>query len=436
MSTKGLTKRLVRDISKEKGEPAWMREYRMAGFSAYQKMDMPKWGPDLSKLNLKDISFYTPAPVGEVDTWEGMPEHVRSPFEKAGVAKEKDMGGSGAQFDSGVVYHHIKETLARQGVIFMNMDSAVREHGDLVREYFGSVVRPDEHVFTAAHYAATSGGTFVYVPKGVRVSLPLQAFFWMQSDAGGQFEHTLLIADEGSLVTYIEGCGSPTYKNAALHAGVVEVIVKKGASVEYISIENWAKNTYNLNTKRAHVEEGGSMKWLGGNMGAGVTMLYPTSVLKGAGARAHHVSVAVAGIGQVQDTGGRVIHVAPDTSSTIHARSVVKDGGVSDFRGRVEVQENASGALSSMICDSLMLDNESSAASYPAVVSRRSDVELSHEARIGSVGEEELFYAATRGISEKQAIRLIVGGFVQPILRSIPMEYALEFNRLLDEEFE
>ncbi len=432
---KGLTKRLVRDISKGKGEPAWMRECRFAGFSAYQKMDMPKWGPDLSKLNLKDISFYTPAPVGEADTWEGVPEDVRKPFEKAGVAKEKDMGGSGAQFDSGVVYHHIKETLTRQGVIFMNMDSALREHETLVREYFGSVVRPDEHIFTAAHYAATSGGTFVYVPKGVRVSLPLQAFFWMNSDGGGQFEHTLIVADEGSSVTYIEGCGSPAYRNAALHAGVVEVIVKKNASVEYISIENWAKNTYNLNTKRAHVEEGGSIKWLGGNMGAGVTMLYPTSVLKGKGARAHHESVAVAGSGQVQDTGGRVIHAAAETSSTLHSRSVVREGGVSNFRGHVEVKEEASGALSSMVCDSLMLDNDSSSASYPVVASKRSDVELSHEARIGSVGEEELFYAATRGLSEKEAVRLIVGGFVQPVIRAIPMEYALEFNRLLDEEF-
>ena len=432
----GLSERLVRHISEKKDEPGWMLEKRLAAFSAYEEKKMPAWGADLSALNLDTIVFYTDPKTKEARSWDDVPADIKSTFDGLGIpeAEQKALAGVGAQFDAHSVYHHIKEALEKKGVIFMDMDRAVREHTDIVREYFGTVIPADDHVFAAIHAAVWSGGTFVYVPAGVSVPMPLQSYFWMQARKSGQFEHTLIIAEEGSSLEYIEGCGAPQYAEHALHAGSVEVIVKKDAHVRYTSLENWSKNTYNLNTKRAIVSENGSIHWVGGNMGAGVTMLYPTSVLSGRGARAHHVSVAVAGEGQVQDTGGKVIHKAPDTTSTIHARSIAHRGGVSVFRGLVDVGAQASGAVSATVCDSLLLDDMSRAESFPAVKSARSDVELSHEARIGTIGEEELFYARSRGFGEADATRLIVGGFLRPVSEALPVEYALEFQKLLDME--
>ena len=432
----GLSERLVRHISEKKDEPGWMLEKRLRAFSAYEKKNMPTWGPDLSVLKFDDIVFYTDPKTKEAKSWDDVPADIKQTFEDLGIpkAEQKTLAGVGAQFDAHSVYHHIRETLEKKGIVFMDMDRAVREHTDLVREYIMTVIPEDDHIFAAIHGAVWSGGTFVYVPASVTVPMPLQSYFWMQARKSGQFEHTLIIAEEGSSLEYIEGCGAPQYAEHALHAGAVEVIVKERAHVRYTSLENWSKNTYNLNTKRAIVSEGGSIHWIGGNMGAGVTMLYPTSVLVGRGSRAHHVSVAVAGEGQVQDTGGKVIHKAPDTVSTIHARSLGHRGGVSVFRGLVDVGPQASGAVSATVCDSLLLDDMSRAESFPAVKSARSDVELSHEARIGTIGEDELFYVRSRGFGEADATRLIVGGFLRPVSEALPVEYALEFQKLLDME--
>jgi len=432
----GLSERLVRHISEKKDEPGWMLEKRLAAFSAYEEKKMPTWGPDLSALKLDEIVYYTDPKTKEARSWDDVPDDIKQTFDGLGIpeAEQKALAGVGAQYDAHSVYHHIKEALTKKGIIFMDMDRAVREHTDIVREHVMTVIPQDDHVFAAIHGAVWSGGTFVYVPAGVTVPMPLQSYFWMQARKSGQFEHTLIIAEEGSSLEYIEGCGAPQYAEHALHAGAVEVIVKKDAHVRYTSLENWSKNTYNLNTKRAVVGEHASMHWVGGNMGAGVTMLYPTSILSGRGARAHHVSVAVAGEGQVQDTGGKVIHLASDTVSTIHARSIAHRGGESVFRGLVDVSPQAKGAISATVCDSLLLDDASRAESYPAVKSSRSDVELTHEARIGTIGEEELFYARSRGFNEADATRLIVGGFLRPVSEALPVEYALEFQKLLDRE--
>ncbi len=434
--TTGLSERLVRHISEKKDEPGWMLEKRLQAFSAYEEKKMPSWGPDLSALKLEDIVYFTDRKSKEAKTWDDVPADVKETFDALGIpeAEKKMLAGVGAQYDAHSVYHHIRDTLEKKGIIFMDMDRAVREHADLIREHFMTVIPHDDHVFAAIHGAVWSGGTFVYVPAGVTVPMPLQSYFWMQARKSGQFEHTLIIAEEGSSVEYIEGCGAPQYAEHALHAGSVEIIIKKDAHVRYTSIENWSKNTYNLNTKRAIVGEHASIHWVGGNMGAGVTMLYPTSILEGRSAQAHHISVAFAGKDQVQDTGGKIIHKAPDTASTIHARSIAHKGGTSIFRGLVDVDKNASGAVSATVCDSLLLDDVSRAESFPAVKSARSDVQLSHEARIGTIGEEELFYARSRGLSESDATRLIIGGFVRPVTEALPVEYALELQKLLDIE--
>ncbi|NTV44481.1 MAG: Fe-S cluster assembly protein SufB [Candidatus Yonathbacteria bacterium] len=432
----GLSERLVRHISDKKDEPGWMLEKRLKAFSAYEEMKMPGWGPSLEGLNLDDIVFYADPKSAEARSWDDVPAEVKETFDALGIpqAEREHLAGVGAQYDAHSVYHHIKETLEHKGIMFMDMDRAVREHPELIREYFMTVVPHNDHIFAAIHGAVWSGGTFVYVPAGVTVPMPLQSYFWMQARKSGQFEHTLIIAEEGASLEYIEGCGAPQYAEHSLHAGSVEVIVKDHAHVRYTSIENWSKNTYNLNTKRAIVGKNASVHWVGGNMGAGVTMLYPTSILNGRGGQAHHVSIAFAGKDQVQDTGGKVIHNAPDTASTVHARSFAHKGGVSIFRGLVDVGADASGAVSATVCDSLLLDDMSRAESYPAVKSSRSDVSLSHEARIGTIGEEELFYARSRGLSEADATRLIVGGFIKPVAEALPVEYALELQKLLDLE--
>ncbi len=434
---RGLTRSLVEYISRTKKEPTWMREKRLAAFELYQNTSLPSWGPDLSGLDLQNLVYYIDPETSERARWDELPRNIVETFDKLGIpkAEQEYLGGVGAQYDSGMVYHKLKNELAEQGVIFENMDTAVHTYPELVEQYFMSRCVPiHDHVFVMLHAAVWSSGTFIYVPKGVAVKEPLQAYFRMNRSQSGQFEHTLIIADEGSEITYIEGCSAPRYNASSLHAGCVELFVHKGAHMRYISIENWSLNTYNLNTKRALVEERGEIQWVGGNMGSGVTMLYPSSVLIGEGAKSDNLGLVFAGKGQVQDTGAKAIHLAPHTTSTIRSKSISKDGGIANYRGLIKVGRNAKGASASLVCDSLLMDNMSEANTFPAVLNKQDDVEISHEATIGRIGEEELFYLMSRGLSRDDAVRMVVTGFVAPITKTLPLEYAVEFNRLVELE--
>jgi Fe-S cluster assembly protein SufB len=436
---KGLTRELVEHISETKSEPKWMREKRMKAFDLLEESALPSWGPSLEKLDLDDLVYYIDPEVAESTKWDELPDEITETFDKLGIpkAEQEYLGGVGAQYDSGMVYHKLKEELAKDGVIFENMDVAVEKYPDLVKQYFMKKCVPvDDHYFVTMHAAVWSGGTFIYVPKGVKVTEPLQAYFRMNRMASGQFEHTLIIADEGAELTYIEGCSAPRYNASSLHAGCVELFVHKGAKIKYVSIENWSHNTFNLNTKRAIVEENGEVNWVGGNMGSGVTMLYPSSVLVGEGAKSDNLGVVFAGQGQVQDTGAKAIHLAPNTTSTIRSKSISKDGGVANYRGLIKVTDKAPGASASLVCDSLLLDSESEANTFPAVMNKQDDVTISHEATIGKIGEEELFYLESRGLSRDDAVRMIVNGFVEPIAKALPLEYAVEFNKLIELELE
>ena len=435
----GLTEELVRHISSAKKEPAWMLEKRLEAFALYQKAAMPKWGPDLSGLDLENMEYFVDPSVGEKDKWEDLPAEIVDTFDKLGIpkAEREYLGGVGAQYDSGMVYHRLKQNLADKGVIFENMDVALQKYPDLVKKYFMTDCVPiTDHKFVMLHAAVWSGGTFIYIPKGVKVGQPLQAYFRMNRERSGQFEHTLIIADEGSEIEYIEGCSAPRYQASSLHAGCVEIFVHNDAKVKYVSIENWSLNTYNLNTKRALVYANAEIKWVNGNMGSGVTMLYPSSVLLGEGARADSLGLVIAGKGQVQDTGAKVIHLAPHTTSTIFSKSISKDGGVANYRGLIKVSKKAKGTHSSLVCDSLLLDSVSQANSFPVVQNANDDVEISHEARIGRVGDEEIFYLKTRGFSESEAVRLAVNGFANPIIKELPLEYAVELNKLIAMEMD
>jgi len=416
-----------------------MCEKRLRSFDLLQSARLPAWGPSLDALDLDSLVYYIDPEVAESTKWDELPSDIVETFDKLGIpkAEQEYLGGVGAQYDSGMVYHKLKGELAEQGVIFENMDVAVEKYPDLVQRYFMERCVPiDDHYFVSMHGAVWSGGTFIYVPKGVKVERPLQAYFRMNRMASGQFEHTLIIADEGAEVTYIEGCSAPRYNASSLHAGCVELFVGRGAKMTYISVENWSHNTYNLNTKRAIVEEEGEIRWVGGNMGSGVTMLYPSSVLVGEGAKSDNLGVVFAGKGQVQDTGAKAIHLAPNTTSTIRSKSISKDGGVANYRGLIKVTSRAAGASASLVCDSLLLDSESEANTYPAVMNKQEDVTISHEATIGKIGEEELFYLQSRGLTRDDAVRMIVNGFVEPIVEALPMEYAVEFNKLIELEME
>jgi len=434
---KGISKGLVEYISASKKEPKWMKEKRKEALEFFSELPLPLWGPDLSGLLLDDISYYSNPASEEKDDWEKVPKEITDTFDALGIPKaEKEfLGGVGAQYDSGVVYHKLKETLKKKGVIFENMDVAVVKHPDLVKKYFMTdCVSMSEHKFAALHGALWSGGTFIYVPKGVSVSLPLQAYFRMNKKSSAQLEHTLIIADEGSDLHYIEGCSAPLYTSSSLHVGCVEIFVHKGASVTYSSIENWSRNTYNLNTKRAIVHEGGTIRWVNGNFGSKTTMLYPTSVLLGEGASSDSLGVVFAGKGQEIDSGARSIHLAPNTSSLIRSKSISKDGGIARYKGMINVSPGADNTSSSLVCESLVLGDGSEASAYPSVVNKNENVTISHEAKIGKIGREEIFYLKTRGLTEEEATRLIVGGFIDPILKSFPLEYALELNKLVDLE--
>jgi len=435
----GLSKELVRHISVSKNEPKWMLEKRLKALELYNKTPMPKFGPDLSGLDLENMIYYIDPNVSEKDKWTDLPKDIVETFDKLGIpkAEREHLGGVGAQYDSGVVYHRLKKSLEDKGVIFENMDVAVQKYPEMVKKYFMTDCVPaSDHKFTMLHCAVWSGGTFIYVPKGIKAGLPLQAYFRMNMERSGQFEHTLIIADEGSEIEYIEGCSAPQYNSSSLHAGCVELFVHKGAKMKYSSIENWSKNTYNLNTKRALVYEDATIEWLNGNMGSAVTMLYPSSVLLGRGARSDNLGVVFAGNGQIQDTGAKAIHLASDTTSVIHSKSISKDGGISNYRGIVKIGKNAENSTSSVSCDALILDSKSYSSTYPAVETKNDKVNVAHEARVGKIGDKEIFYLQSRGYTEEESIRLIVNGFINPIVKALPLEYAIELNKLIEMEFD
>ena len=435
----GVTEELVRFISKSKNEPDWMLQKRLQGLNLFEKTSLPNWGPSLLELDLKSIIYYVKPGVKESTKWEDLPEEIRKTAEKIGIpeAEKKSLGGAGFQFDSDMAYHNLKKEWESKGVIFENMDVAVQKYPDLVKKYFmNSCIPVNDHKFIMLHAAVWSGGTFIYIPENIKVNIPLQAYFRMNAVKGGQFEHTLIIADKNSEIRYIEGCSSPVYASGSLHAGCVEIHVLEGARVQYSSVENWSKNTYNLNTKRALVQKDGVIEWINGNLGSKVTMLYPSSVLVGEGARSDSIGIAFAGPGQNQDTGAKVIHVASNTHSTISAKSISKGGGISTYRGLIKVLPRAKNCKSFMKCSGLMLDNISKSDAIPILKIENSEVNAAHEATVGKIGDEEIFYLMSRGLSKEEAIAMIVSGFIEPITKALPLEYAVELNKLIALEIE
>ncbi len=437
-SEKGLTKDIIETISEEKNEAKWMRDFRLKSLEIYNKLKLPTWGPSLDELDMDNIVTYVRPKSSLVGSWDEVPEDIKKTFDLLGIpeAEKKSLAGVGAQYDSEVVYHSIKEDLVKQGVIYTDMETALREHEDLVKEYFMKCVAPNDHKFVALHGAVWSGGSFVYVPKGVNVDIPLQSYFRLNSPGAGQFEHTLIIVDEGAKLHFIEGCSAPKYSVTNLHAGCVELYVKEGATLRYSTIENWSKNMLNLNTKRAIVEKNGTIEWVSGSFGSQISMLYPMSILKGEGARAEFTGVSFAGKGQNLDTGAKVIHAAPNTSSTINSKSISRNGGKATYRGVLKVNSNAYNSKSMVSCESLMLDNKSKSDTIPVIDLLNDDVEIGHEAKIGKISDDSIFYLMTRGISEDEAKSMIVRGFVEPISKELPLEYAVEMNNLINIELE
>lgn len=437
-SDKGLTKEIIETISEEKNETKWMRDFRLKSLDIYNKLKLPSWGPSLDSLDMDNIVTYVRPKSNLVGSWNEVPEDIKKTFDLLGIpeAEKKSLAGVGAQYDSEVVYHSIKEDLVKQGVIYTDMETAVRDHEDLVKEYFMKCVSPSDHKFVALHGAVWSGGSFVYVPKGVNVDIPLQSYFRLNSPGAGQFEHTLIIVDEGAKLHFIEGCSAPKYSVTNLHAGCVELYVKEGATLRYSTIENWSKNMLNLNTKRAIVEKNGTIEWVSGSFGSQISMLYPMSILKGEGSRAEFTGVSFAGKGQNLDTGAKIIHAAPNTSSTINSKSISRNGGKATYRGVLKVNSNAYNSKSMVSCESLMLDNKSKSDTIPVIDLLNDDVEIGHEAKIGKISDEAIFYLMSRGISEDEAKSMIVRGFVEPISKELPLEYAVEMNNLINIELE
>lgn len=437
-SKKGLTKEILETISEEKNEPNWMREFRLKSLDIYNKLQLPTWGPSLDELDMDDIVTYVRPKSDLKGTWEEVPEDIKKTFDLLGIpeAEKTSLAGVGAQYDSEVVYHSIKEDLVKQGVIYTDMETAIKEHEDIVKEYFMKCVAPNDHKFVALHGAVWSGGSFVYVPEGVNVDIPLQSYFRLNSPGAGQFEHTLIIVDKGAKLHFIEGCSAPKYNVTNLHAGCVELFVKEGATLRYSTIENWSKNMLNLNTKRAIVEKNGTIEWVSGSFGSKISMLYPMSILKGEGAKMEFTGVSFAGNGQNLDTGSKVIHAAPNTSSTINSKSISKNGGKATYRGVIKVNKNAYNSKSMVSCESLMLDNISKSDTIPVIDLMNDDVEIGHEAKIGKISDEAIFYLMTRGLSEDEAKAMIVRGFVEPISKELPLEYAVEMNNLINLELE
>jgi len=436
---RGIDEDVVRDISARKNEPEWMLNLRLKALKFFQRKPMPTWGADLSGIDFDNIKYFVRASEQQAGSWEELPEEIRDTYEKLGIPeaeRSRLVAGVAAQYESEVVYHQIREDLEAQGVIFMDTDTALREHPEFFEEYFGTVIPVGDNKFAALNTAVWSGGSFVYVPKGVHVDIPLQAYFRINTENMGQFERTLIIADEDSYVHYIEGCTAPIYKTDSLHSANVEIIVKKNARVRYTTIQNWSNNVYNLVTKRAIAHEGASMEWVDGNIGSKVTQKYPAVYMTGEHARGETLSIAFAGEGQHQDTGSKMVHVAPHTSSSIVSKSVARNGGRSAYRGLVQVREGAHHAKSNVVCDALLVDTVSRSDTYPYVDIREDDVSMGHEATVSRVSEEQLFYLMQRGLPEDEAMAMIVRGFVEPIARELPMEYALELNRLIELQME
>ena len=432
-SEKGLSRAGVEQISRMKGEPDWMREFRLRAYEQFLKKPMPNWGGDLSEINFDEIFYYIKPSDRMGETWEDVPAYIKDTFDKLGIpeAEKKFLAGVGAQYDSEVVYHNLREDLEQKGVIFVDTDTGLREHPEIFKEYFGTLIPSSDNKFAALNSAVWSGGSFVYIPKGVQVEVPLQAYFRINAKNAGQFERTLIIAEEGSYVHYVEGCTAPVYASDSLHSAVVEIFVKKGARVRYTTIQNWSYNVYNLVTKRAAAYEDAIMEWVDGNLGSKLTMKYPSIYLMEPGARGEVLSVAFAGNGQHQDAGGKVVHVAPNTSSTIVSKSISRDTGRSSYRGLLKVYPGATGVKSFVRCDALMIGDHSRSDTYPTMEVDEEDVTIGHEATVSKVGDEQLFYLMSRGLTETEATTLIVNGFIEPIVKELPMEYAVELNRLI-----
>jgi len=436
---RGLDEAVVREISARKDEPQWMLDFRLKALDLFDKKPLPTWGADLSEIDFDEIKYYVKPTDSQVQSWEDLPEDIRRTYDRLGIPeaeKKRLVAGVAAQYESEVVYHKINEELERQGVIFLDTDTALREHPEIFQQYFGSVIPAGDNKFSALNSAVWSGGSFIYVPPGVHVTIPLQAYFRINTENMGQFERTLIIVDEDAFVHYVEGCTAPIYKSDSLHAAVVEIIVKKGARCRYTTIQNWSNNVYNLVTKRATCAEGATMEWVDGNIGAKVTMKYPAVWLMGEHAKGETLSIAFAGPGQYQDTGSKMIHAAPNTSSTIVSKSVSRGGGRTSYRGLIHVTPQADHSASSVRCDALLVDTISRSDTYPYADIRCDEVSMAHEATVSKVSEEQLFYLMSRGLTEEESMAMIVRGFVEPIARELPMEYALELNRLIELQME
>lgn len=437
-SRKGLDEEIVREISQMKNEPEWMLKFRLKALKHFWSRPVPTWGPDLSSLDLDDIFFYVKPTEQEETSWDDIPDSIKNTFERLGIpeAEQKFLAGVGAQYESEMIYHSIQEQLAEQGVLFKSIENGLKEHPELFREYFGTVIPFTDNKYAALNGAVWSGGSFVYIPKGLKVELPLQAYFRINIANIGQFERSLIIADEGSQVHYVEGCTAPQYSTDSLHSGVIEIIVKKGARVRYTTIQNWSNNVYNLVTQRAKVEENGTMEWVDANLGSKVTMKYPSCFLVGKGAHGEILSIAFSGKGQRHDTGGKILHLAPDTTSKIISKSISKDGGRASYRGLLRVNKGSTNVRSSVVCDALLLDDHSRSDTYPYIEVDEQDVNIGHEASVSKIEDEQLFYLMSRGLSEEEATSMVVSGFIEPLVKELPMEYAIEMNRLIQLQME
>jgi len=436
---RGINDEVVRNISALKNEPEWMLNLRLKGLKLFSKKPMPTWGSDLSGIDFDNIKYFVRSTEKQAATWDDLPADIKNTYDRLGIPeaeKQRLVSGVAAQYESEVVYHKIREDLEEQGVIFLDTDTGLREHPEIFREYFGSVIPVGDNKFAALNTAVWSGGSFIYVPKGVHVEIPLQAYFRINTENMGQFERTLIIVDEGAYVHYVEGCTAPIYKSDSLHSAVVEIIVKKNARCRYTTIQNWSNNVYNLVTKRAVAHEGATMEWVDGNIGSKVTMKYPSVFMTGEHAKGEVLSIAFAGEGQHQDAGAKMVHAAPNTSSTIISKSVARGGGRTSYRGLVQIQEGATGSRSTVKCDALLVDKISRSDTYPYVDVREDDVSMGHEATVSKVSDDQLFYLMSRGLGEDEAMAMIVRGFVEPIARELPMEYALELNRLIELQME
>lgn len=431
----GLTPEIVETLSKEKGDPEWMREFRLNSLKIYNELRVPEWGPSIDGLNIDKIATYVRPNTKMQGKWEDVPDDIKETFDKLGIpeAERKSLAGVGAQYDSELVYHNVQDEVAKQGVVYMGFEEALKseEWGSMVKEYFMTLVTPKDHKFAALHGAVWSGGSFVYVPKNVHLDFPLQSYFRLNAKGAGQFEHTLIIVDEGADLHFIEGCSAPKYNVANLHAGCVELFVKKGAHLRYSTIENWSKNMYNLNTKRAKVEEDGAIEWVSGSFGSHVSYLYPESDLMGRNARAEFTGITFAGNDQNLDTGAKMVHRAPNTTSLITTKSISKGGGISTYRSAVYIDKNATGSKASVSCQSLMLDSESRSDTIPAMTVLTDDADVGHEAKIGRISNDAIFYLMSRGIPEDEARSMIVSGFANPVSKELPLEYAVEMNNLI-----